>query len=144
MRTKTYVRSSPKEGVDEIATFHFSKVFVEKCEEFVRNNPRIASSPQELIIRSGRMALHMLKEKFGYSEISSSGYSSYKSYSTRRNARKKNSGEFVSIRIPDEDVDKVRQLIRKLGITRTVISFYYFATWMVLLEIWKLSEKPPY
>mgnify|MGYP000154753989 CR=1 FL=1 len=59
-------------------------------------------------------------------------------------ARKKYFGGFVSIRIPDEDVDKVRQLIQELGITRTVISFYYFATWMVLLEIWKLSEKPPY
>jgi len=64
------VRSSLKEGLDEIATFHFSRVFVEKCEGFVRNNPRIAGSPQELIIRSGRMLLHMLKEKFGYSEIS--------------------------------------------------------------------------
>jgi len=90
------------------------------------------------------MALHVPKEKFGDSEISSSGHSSYKSYSTRRKARKKYFGGFVSIRIPDEDVDKVRQLIQELGITRTVISFYYFATWMVLLEIWKLPEKPPY
>ena len=54
------MRSSLKEGLDEISTFHFSRVFVEKCEEFVRNNPRVASSPQELIIRSGRMLLHML------------------------------------------------------------------------------------
>jgi len=129
-----------------MATFHFSKKFIERCEEFVRNNPRIASSPQELIIRSGRMALHILKEKFGDCEISDSENSSYsyKHYSNRRKARGKNSGETVPIRIPDEDVNKVRQFIRKLGLSRTVISFYYFATWMVLLEIWKLPEKPPY
>jgi len=127
-----------------MATFHFSKEFIERCEEFVRNNPRVASSPQELIIRSGRMALHMLREKFGDCEISGSENSGYIPYSNRRKAKKKNSGETVPIRIPDEDVDKVRQFIRKLGLGRTVISFYYFATWMVLLEIWKLPEKPPY
>jgi hypothetical protein len=127
-----------------MATFHFSRGFIERCEEFVRNNPRVASSPQELIIRSGRMALHMLKEKFGDCEISDSENSSYKSYSIKRKTKKKDSGETVPIRIPDEDVNKVRQFIRKLGLGRTVISFYYFATWMVLLEIWKLPEKPPY
>jgi len=127
-----------------MATFHFTKEFIEKCEEFVRYNPKVASSPQELIIRSGRMALHILKEKFGDCEVGDSGNSCYKSYSNRRKAGKKYSSETVPIRIPDEDVNKVKQLIRKLGIARTVISFYYFATWMVLLEIWKLPEKPPY
>jgi len=127
-----------------MATFHFSKEFIERCEEFIHNNPRVASSPQELIIRSGRMALHILKERFGDCEISGSENSGYISYSSRRKAKKKKSGETVPIRIPDEDVDKVRQFIRKLGLGRTVISFYYFATWMVLLGIWKLPEKPPY
>jgi hypothetical protein len=41
-------------------------------------------------------------------------------------------------------LNKIFFIIQELGIIRTVISFYYFATWLVLLETWKLPEKPPY
>jgi hypothetical protein len=127
-----------------VATFHFSKRFIERCEEFIRDNPRIAGSPQELIIRSGRMALHILKERFHDCEINNPGNSSHVPYPGGGARRKKNPSETMPIRIPDEDVNEVKRLVQKLGLGKTVINFYYFATWMVLLEIWKLPEKPPY
>ena len=120
-----------------MATFHFTRKFVERCQDFIRNNPRIAESPQKLILRAGRMAVYILSEKFGDCEDPE-----------ETPLENEPSGEFreetIPIRIPDKDVQQVRRLIRKLGLGRTVINFYYFATWMVLLGIWKLPEKPPY
>lgn len=128
-----------------MATFHFSKEFIEKCKEFIRNNPRVADDYQELVVRSGRMVLHILKEKFPDCDYGDYEDLAYKPYLRRRkNNGDKNPEETVPVRIPDGDVKQVRQLIRKLGLGRTVINFYYFATWIVLLGIWKLPEKPPY
>jgi len=130
-----------------MAGLNFSKRFIEKCQEYIAQNPSLATDVGEFIRRCGRLGLLELSKSLGdCDEEERKSYYAYSSRRKRSNADTNShtsSNPVTSIYVPDEEVNKVRKFIRKHGLFRTVISFYYFCTWMVMLGYWKLPPKPP-
>ena len=131
-----------------MAGLNFSKRFIEKCQEYIDQNPSLARDVGEFIRRCGRLGLLELSKLLG--DCNEEGEGEYYSYSFRRkrsnvgiNSSNVGSNPTVSIYVPDEEVNRVREFIQKHGLFKTVISFYYFCTWMVMLGYWKLPPKPP-
>ena len=131
-----------------MAGLNFSKRFIEKCQEYIDQNPSLAVDVREFIRRCGRLGLLELSKLLG--DCDDEKGKSYYTYSSRRrrsnadaNSHNTSSNSTTSVYIPDDEVGKVREFIRKHGLFKTVISFYYFCAWMVMLGYWKLPPKPP-
>ena len=100
----------------------------------------------EFIRRCGRLGLLELSKLLGDCDEEKSYYNTYSSRKKRSNADANShtsSNPVTSVYIPDDEVSRVREFIRKHGLFKTVISFYYFCAWMVMLGYWKLPPKPP-
>jgi len=111
-------------------TLRFNALFVLLCQEYLRLHPEAARDVKELLRRCGRLAAYKLEENL----------ESYP-WSGASRALPREAENLVAVYVPERDAERVRRILRRYGIFRTLSSFYYFSTLMVLLGNWELPPR---
>jgi len=111
-------------------TLRFNPLFMILCREYVKRHPRVARNPKDFVRRCGRYAAYMLEENLDLDP-----------WRILSREAPRNLEKLVAVYIPREDADKIRSLLEKYGIFKTLSSFYYFSALMVLLGNWELPPR---
>jgi len=106
-----------------MAVIRVPRRLLERCEEFLRENPDLADNPKDLVKRCGRLGLRYLR-KHSPGQGGAEG------------------GGLVPIYVPAKDYEEVKRLaVDELGICNSVSNFYMLSIYMVLFGYWELPPK---
>ena len=133
-------------------TLYLPVKFIQRCQRYLDSNPRVADDVADFISRCGRLGLWYLDRLLTEEEKRDCVFDPNSPNRRGRNRffidkdgnidNRKYKGEKIPIYIPDKDYERVEQLVvKKLGITTTVISWYILCVFMVIAGYWELPPK---
>ena len=131
-----------------MVTIAVPRKFVERCQRYLRENPMAGNDVADFIARCGRLGLLYLEKLTTAEERAHC--------EAPRNTRKPDwlindgevidnrgyRGEKVYLHVPERDFRRIDELVvKKLGITNTVVSWYILCVFNVLAGYWQLPPK---
>jgi len=112
-------------------TLRFSTAFMLLCGEYLKLHPEVARDAKELLRRCGRLAAYKLEETLEADPWRA----------VQKSLLKGEAEDLIAVHIPEEDAERIRGILSRYGVFRTLSSFYYFSALMILLGVWELPPR---